>query len=141
MQATTPSFLGHRFRFTAAGGVAWFPHAVDGDGNEAWVLYGHTRLVVEAGARIPATPIRLYGFGGPFVLILPNDLSSQAVRPGGIGGFGFEYNIQGAPQRDSPAAYFVELGGVGTGALADEVPGHPIMANGFVITAGFRAYL
>jgi hypothetical protein len=98
--------------------------------------------VVAGGARIPATPVRLYGFGGPVLLSLPGELSSKRARLGGVGGFGFDFHFQnGRGGDDGPVRYFVELGGLGVGAKADKLPGSPIFANGFLIAAGFRAYL
>jgi hypothetical protein len=138
---SSPSLLDGMLRLTAGGGVAWYPHAIDEEGFETWRPYGHLRLVIEAGARIPSTPLRLYGFGGGTALVLPNDLSSKKVRFGGIGGFGFEFRFQNVVERrDAPVSYFVELGGIGTGATANRLPGHPIFANGFLITTGLRAY-
>jgi hypothetical protein len=42
---------------------------------------------------------------------------------------------------DVPVSYFIELGGVGTGANADKVTGNPIYSNGFLISVGFRGYI
>jgi hypothetical protein len=39
---------------------------------------------------------------------------------------------------DGPVSYFTELGGTGTGARADKLPGAPMLANGFNVTVGFR---
>ena len=37
--------------------------------------------------------------------------------------------------------YFIELGGVGTGAKADKIAFKPIYSNGFLIDVGFRVCL
>lgn len=138
----SPSFLDGLMRIAAGGGVAWYPHALNDEGFEAWKGYGHARLVLEAGARVPGTPLRLYGFGGATTLFAPNGLSSKTVHVGGIGGFGFEFRFKNLTRGvDSPVSYFVELGGIGTGARANRLPAHPIFANGFLITAGMRFYL
>lgn len=136
----TPTFLAGLLRVAFGGGVAWYPHALDDEGHETWQLYGHSRAVLEAGARIPSTPLRLYGFGGVTTLFVPGELSSKKVRLGGVGGFGFEFRFQRPHQGDAPVSYFAEFGGIGTGATADRLPTHPIFANGFLLTTGLRAY-
>ena len=136
----TPFFLHDSLRVTVAGGVGWFPHDVTASGDQQWRTYGQTRLVLEAGRRIEGLPIRLYGFGGVLLLILPDALSSNAVAPGGVGGFGFEFYMP-RTGRDGPVSYLLELGGMGTGASATRVPGQPSIGNGFFLSAGLRWYL
>jgi hypothetical protein len=135
----TPTFFHHTVRFSLAGGVAWYPHAVDAStGLDTWDTYGQGRLVVEGGRHIPGTPVRLYGFGGVVLLLPPSSLDSQSVVPGGIGGFGFEFNFAEASEPEGLVSYFIELGGVGTGATADKLPGHPIFSNGFAVATGLH---
>jgi len=134
---TSPLFAGHRLRLTLGGGAAWSPHAVTDDGDQDWASYGQLRLVLEGGARAEGSPVRLYGFGGPLLLLLPSRISDERAHVGGIGGFGFEYYFMQAGH-DGPVSYFTELGGIGTGARADNLPGRPLLANGFSVTVGFR---
>ena len=54
---------------------------------------------------------------------------------GGYGLLGFEFY----PHRKG--CYFIELGGVGTGATADKIPSSPIYSNGFLISTGIRFHL
>jgi hypothetical protein len=135
----TPQFLGGRLRLTVGGGVAWMTNALGDDGRQEWVTYGHTRLTLESGMRIPGSPVRLYGFGGPSLLLLPSRLSHDSVAIGGYGGFGFEFQWAG-PAGDGPVSYFVELGGFGSNAKADALPTSPSIGNGFLLTVGFRVY-
>lgn len=136
----TPRFLRGSLRVSLAGGVAWSPHAVTADGDQDWARYGVARLVLEGGARADGSPVRLYGFGGPMLLALPDRLSDDSFAVGGIGGFGFEYYFM-HDGGDGPVSYFTELGGAGTGARADNQPGSPMLANGFFITVGLRLTL
>jgi hypothetical protein len=136
--ASTPSMAARTLRITAGGGVAWYPHARNGAGDETWKIYGHTRLVIEAGRRIQGTPLRLYGFGGPTLLFI-DDLSNDKLAAGGVGGFGFEFFMPKAG-RDGPVSYRIELGGIGTGARADRQTGAPIFANGLLIGAAMHFY-
>ena len=78
---------------------------------------------------------RLYGEGG-LILIIPNsDFSSASSELGGYGLFGFEFFMN--PHMN----YFIELGGVGSGARADKVLLSPIYSNGFMVQTGFRVVL
>ena len=73
---------------------------------------------------------------GGILTILPNsDFSSQSSIFGGYGLFGFEF-------KPIPKfAYFIELGGAGTGATADKIAGKPIYSNGFLTCVGLRLKL
>ena len=65
--------------------------------------------------------------------ILPNsDFSNKSSEFGGYGVFGFEF-------KSRPIfGYYIELGGVGTGAIADELATNPIYSNGFLTKVGLR---
>jgi hypothetical protein len=139
----SPSIAKDMFRIVLAGGLAWYTSAVNGNGDNVWLPYYHGRLVLESGTRIKGTPIRLYGVGGVVAIFTPSRLSGDVVHPGGYGGFGFEFFFQehgDGPAKDAPVSYHIELGGIGTGTQADNLPGKPIIANGFLATVGFRFY-
>jgi hypothetical protein len=140
LRAATPFFFDGTTRITVGGGVDWFPHGVSDSGHNEWITYGHARLVIEGGRRIEGAPIRLYGFGGVQLLFLPDRLSSTSVAVGGLGGFGFEFYMRRGAA-DGPVSYFIEIGGVGMNATANQQPGHPGLATGFLTTAGMRWYL
>lgn len=136
----SPLFGGDAVRLTLSGGVSWFPHDMQ-DNEQRWTTYGHVKLAFEGGARIPGSPIRIYGTGAPMMMFLPSRLSDNKVRIGGAGGFGFEFIQRQTTGDDFPMSYFFEAGGVGTGATAEKVVGKPIVGNGFYMNVGFRAYL
>ena len=136
---STPTFVNGLFRFTAGGGVAFFGHDVAADGSQRWTPYGHARFVLETGYHLHGAPIRLYAFGGPQLLFLPSRLSNDAVSVGGVGGMGFEFFFNNA-EREKNASYFIELGGIGSGAIASSLPGRPSVGNGFLATVGFRFF-
>jgi hypothetical protein len=77
--------------------------------------------------------LRAYGEGGLAFLTL-NELSSKPVSLGGYGAFGLEYKVGG------PMMFFLEMGGMGTGATADQLPGQPIVSNGFWASGGLVVY-
>jgi hypothetical protein len=141
---TTLSFARESLRLTLAGGVAWYPHVRTAAGGETWRPYGHMRLVLEAGHRIAASPVRLYGFGGATVMFVPDAISRENVRVGGLGGFGFEF-LMPRDGRDGPVSFYIQLGGIGTAGFArggsTGAPAvTPIMGNGFLIDGGLRFY-
>ena len=76
--------------------------------------------------------IRLYGEGGITGLLPSSKFSSQQFAFGGYGLFGFEFFMK--PNHN----YFIEIGGIGTGAREDKSPTQPIYSNGLIISAGFR---
>ncbi len=97
-----------------------------------WSPYTNFTLgVVGVGGTI-SDWARLYGEGG-VLFILPNSaFSSSSVDVGGYGLFGFEFFM------NPHVNYYIELGGVGSGAKADKIALNPIYSNGFLIQTGFR---
>lgn len=79
--------------------------------------------------------IRLYGEGGFIGLFPASEFSDKDFVAGGYGLFGFEFYM------DARRNYFIEIGGVGTDAREDNVPGRPIYSNGLLISTGFRLVL
>jgi hypothetical protein len=136
---SSPVFFDGTARITAGGGVAWYPYGTTASGDQDWVPFGHSRVVVESGHRVGRAPLRLYGFGGAMLLFRSQRLSDDVVAVAGIGGFGFEFF---APTNmiNAPVSYFIEIGGVGSGARATNLPGHPILLNGFLVQSGVRFY-
>jgi len=79
--------------------------------------------------------IRLYGESGVIGLLPSADFSSKKFEFGGYGLFGFEFFM------NKYINYFIELGGIGTGAQADKIMSKPIYSNGFLIDVGLRVCL
>jgi len=76
--------------------------------------------------------MRLYGEGGIIALFPSSRFSGETFILGGYGLFGFEFFF------DSKNNYFIEIGGIGTGAVAEKVSGQPIYSNGILINVGYR---
>jgi hypothetical protein len=76
--------------------------------------------------------MRLYGEGGVIVLFPSSEFSSESEVLGGYGLFGFEFFFS------HQSNYFIEIGGIGTGAVADKASGKPIYSNGLLINVGLR---
>ena len=136
---SSPAFFDGKARITAGGGVAWYPYGTNASGDQDWVPFGHSRVVVESGHRVGRAPLRLYGFGGAMLVFRSERLSDEVLAVAGIGGFGFEF-FPPTNTIDAPVSYFIEIGGVGSGARATNLPGHPILLNGFLVQSGVRFY-
>jgi hypothetical protein len=79
--------------------------------------------------------IALYGEGGAIAILPSSEFSSSSVEVGGYGIFGFEFYFYDG------FCYFLEAGGIGSSASADELPNAPIYSNGFLMSVGFKIRL
>lgn len=126
----SPYFWNSSSAVKAAANFQWLEHF---DGTETvWTTYQSFQVGFRSRSTIISDKIYIYGEGG-FMVLLPNsEFSTESINFGGYGLFGFEFKPA------SKFAYFIELGGMGSGAVADKVPGKPIYSNGFITTVGFR---
>jgi len=100
-----------------------------------WVPYSNVSLgIIGVGGKI-GDYIRLYGEGGVVGLFPSAEFSSEQFEFGGYGLFGFEFFMH------TSSNYFIEIGGIGTGARADKISTQPIYSNGLLLSVGFRSYL
>ncbi|MCE3228843.1 MAG: hypothetical protein K0S32_3394 [Bacteroidetes bacterium] len=100
-----------------------------------WTTYQNFQLGIRGRSVMVSDNIFVYGEGGVLAILPDSDFSSQRSVLGGYGLFGFEF------RPISKLAYFIELGGVGTGATADKIADKPIYSNGFLTTVGLRLKL
>ncbi|MCW5900531.1 MAG: hypothetical protein KIT10_14800 [Flavobacteriales bacterium] len=131
LHLTSPYFAHKKTAVRLRGNVLWNEH-LNGASETTWSSYsnlslGFVQTVGELGDRM-----RVYGEGGAIYLFPSEEFSTRSVVFGGYGLFGFEFFL------DEHMNYFIEAGGVGTGARADEIPGKPIYSNGFLINVGVR---
>ncbi len=133
VNVASPYFLGNRVAIRAKGNFMWNEHLMDG--KSTWSEYTNASVGVVAMAGEIANIIRLYGEGG-VLFIFPNaNFSTASSEVGGYGLFGFEFFFY---QRGN---YYIEIGGIGTGAVADKIATEPIYSNGLLINVGFRFHL
>jgi hypothetical protein len=115
--------------------------AEEAEGRSAgadWERYGYGSISLLAGITSPTPTTSLYGKAGIVGVVPTDDVAEDYdVGFGALGAFGFEFFF--SEQRTG--SYFIELGGVGTGAEADALGGEPIYANGFLANVGVRYYL
>jgi len=139
VNVTSPYFFQGATAFRVHANYMWLQHTKIDGSSTVWTPYYSFQFGTIGGAAIIANFLRLYGEGG-LILLLPNkDFSSNSTEIGGYGVFGFEFFMSQSPQ--SFISYFIELGGMGTGAKADKAPGKPVYSNGFSVSVGFRFYL
>lgn len=126
----SPYFIHSKVAVRAGANLQWFEYF---NGTETtWSPYQNFQLGLRSRSEIFENKIFIYGEGG-VVTILPNsDFSGKSVKFGGYGVFGFEF------KPISNFAYYIELGGVGTGATANNVANNPIYSNGFLMNVGLR---
>ena len=110
--------------------LKWLQHETGS--HTTWSPYQNVQIGIRSRNFIVDNKIFIYGEGGG-ILLLPNTtFSSEDYILGGYALFGFEFRTT------SKIGFFVELGGVGTGARADKVVHKPIYSNGFLTNVGFR---
>lgn len=125
----TPYFFNNSFAVKIGGNVQWLEYS---NPDARWTPYWNLQLGFRGREFIVGDKISIYGEGG-LVMLLPNiEFSSRNFQAGGYGLFGFEFMTAYG------LSYFIETGGIGTGARADKVPGGPIYSNGFMTNVGFR---
>ena len=133
LQATSPYIAGGSFALRVRSSLMFNEGLLDT--AIQWMPYYNLSIgLIGVGGKI-GEHIRLYGEGG-IVTLLPSDrFSSERMVVGGYGLFGFEFFM------NRMVNYFIEIGGIGTGATADKIAGRPVYSNGMSISTGFRFQL
>jgi hypothetical protein len=140
MNLTTPYIVKAAMAFRLTGSVQWLQNMEINQSSPfaqvttTWSPYAAFRLSVVSRQFVITNKISVYSEGG-VVLLLPNSsFSSRSTQFGGFGVFGVEFH----PSQHW--AQYLEVGGIGTGAVADKAVGQPIYSNGLLINVGFRVY-
>lgn len=124
LHVISPYFIKETVAIKAGTNIQWFENFKG--------TYQNIQLGMRGRSVIVTHNISIYGEGGVFIILPNSDFSSQSFVLGGYGLFGFEFKI--VPR----FAYFIELGGVGTGATADKIASKPIYSNGFLTNVGLK---
>lgn len=130
LNVTSPYFYSKKMAIRLRGNLMWNEYVKDS--KTTWSPYSNLSLGFVGVAGEISNFLRLYGEGGTIVLLPSTDFSKQKFIMGGYGLFGFEFFM------NSQNNYFIEIGGVGTGAVADKIDNSPIYSNGLLINVGFR---
>ncbi len=126
----SPYFANKVVAVRLGGNFQWLQHLHNTE--TIWTPYQNIQIGIRSRYPIIENKMFIYGEGG-IVLLLPNStFSSKKTEMGGYGLFGFEFLA------NRRLSYFLELGGMGTGARADKVPTKPIHSNGFTTSVGLR---
>ena len=138
LNATSPLFFNNTTAIRLRGNLMWFEH-LSTPGfimvEKTWTPYSNLSFGIVGVAGEVGGFMRMYGEGG-FVLLFPsNEFSEESSVFGGYGLFGFEF------YSGNIFNYFIEIGGVGTGARANEILYRPIFSNGLIISVGARFHL
>jgi hypothetical protein len=133
LNITSPHFANDKIAVRLRSNLMYNQHP---DGLETtWTPYFNLSLGVLGVSTVVNDWIRLYGEGGVLFLFPNDEFSSESLEVGGYGLFGFEFYMA---ERSN---YFIEIGGAGIGAQADEIIQSPIYSNGLIIQVGFRMHL
>lgn len=133
LNLTSPFFANEKIGFRLRGNVMFNEHVQNA--TTTWTPYSNVSLGLIGVSGKIADVIRLYGEGGIIALFPSDEFSSEHYELGGYGLFGFEFFM------NKTSNYFIEIGGVGTGAKEDKIATQPIYSNGLLLSAGFRMYL
>ena len=130
---TSPLFAHNSIGIRLKGNIMYNENVVNG--SSRWMQYGNLSLGVIGIAGRVNDAIRLYGEGGMIVLFPSSQFSTETVSMGGYGLFGFEFFFSRFGN------YFIEIGGIGTGTVADKIATQPIYSNGMSLSTVFRFFL
>ncbi len=130
---TSPYMANDKFAVRIRGNMMFHEHVTETQ-TTTWTPYSNASLGL-VGVVGHVGNVRLYSEGGVIGLFPSDEFSSERTNFGGYGLFGFEFFF------NNSGNYFIEIGGVGTGAKADKLPSQPIFSNGLIIGTGFRFHL
>mgnify|MGYP000448132265 CR=1 FL=1 len=131
LNLSSPYFANKKMTIRLRGNMVWNQHA-SGPNETTWSPYSNFSFGLATISGNLGDQIRVYGEGGAIALFPSTQFSNESVHFGGYGLFGFEFFMY---KHDN---YFIEIGGVGTGATANKIPGSPIYSNGMVVNVGYR---
>jgi len=130
LNLTSPYFANNKIAFRLRGNLMFNEYVKNAE--TIWEPYSNLCFGMVGSNKIINNFLRLYGEGGLITLFPTNNISSDNYVLGGYGLFGFEFYFE------NNTNYFIEIGGVGTGAIADKQVNKPIYSNGLLINCGFR---
>lgn len=133
LNLTSPSFIYNNVAIRLRGNLMFNQHPKNNETQ--WSPYSNVSIGVMSGRNKLGDYIAVYGEGGVIGIFPSDEFSTEEIVFGGYGLFGFEFLI------NSHVNYFIEIGGVGTGAEANKIPNAPIYSNGLLINVGFRMNL
>lgn len=132
ISASTPYFLKDKLAFRLKTNMMYHQNVLEE--NTIWIKYSNASFGLIGVSGMINEKIRLYGEGGIIGIFPSSKMSSQKAYFGGYGLFGFEFFFTNSGN------YFIEIGGVGSEATANEIATRPIFSNGLTISTGIRFF-
>lgn len=133
IQIVSPYFASHKIAIRVKSKLM-FNETVK-DSSTVWNPYSNVSVGLIGVGGMIGESIRLYGEGGMIGLFPSQAFSNKNFVAGGYGQLGFEFFLSNSFN------YYIEIGGVGTGAKADKITNKPIYSNGLLLGTGFRIFL
>jgi len=130
INATSPFFINDVVAIRLRSKLMFYEHVENEE--TVWTPYSNVSFGVISSKTNLGGIVNLYSEGGVLGIFPSEKFSSEGFVFGGYGLFGFEFLI------DESKNYFLEIGGIGTGAKANKIENIPIYSNGFLINVGFR---
>ena len=132
LNAVSPYFANENVAIRLRGNLMWNQHRNVNNTATTWTPYSNVSIGIVGVAGKVGDFLRLYGEGGVIALFPSSKFSKETFLIGGYGLFGFEFFF------NNHNNYFIEIGGIGTGAVADKISGEPIYSSGLIINVGYR---
>lgn len=126
----SPYFAKSKVAIKIGGNLKWLEYF-----NETatiWTPYYSIQIGIRGRQIVVEDKVFLYGEGGAIMLFPNSKFSTNNLEIGGYGLFGFEFKPK------DRLGYYIEMGGVGTGAIADKTSAKVIYSNGFLTNVGMR---
>lgn len=133
LNVTSPYFANDQVAIRIKGNLMFTENIKDS--VTRWTPYAQFSMGIVGIGGMVGESTRIYGEGGMVALNASDEISSAGLVLGGYGLLGFEFFA------NSSLNYFIEIGGIGTGARADRLINKPMYSNGFLIGAGLRINL
>ena len=135
LNLTTPHFFHQHVSVRLSGNLQWLQYISSADSETTWSSYGIYKLGINGMGGLITKSIFVYGEGG-MVVVTPNkNFSGKSAINGGYGLFGVQF------LGNKGFSYYIELGGMGTGAVAEKSLFKTIYTNGFTTSVGIRKSL
>lgn len=131
LNLTSPYFANQKMAVRLKGNLVWNEH-LNSNSEMTWSSYSNISLGLVQSVGEINNFVRVYGEAGAIYLFPSSEFSTKSIQFGGYGLFGFEFFF------NKHMNYFLEAGGIGTGAKADKIAGKPIYSNGLLFNVGIR---
>ncbi|MBL7739613.1 MAG: hypothetical protein JNK14_10360 [Chitinophagaceae bacterium] len=131
LNLTSPYFAKH-LAIKLRTSLMWNEFLPSGENETVWASYANSQLGILLRTPVIENKINVYSEGGAAILFPNNKATARGNVIGGYGLFGFEF----LPK--DKFNYFVEFGGIGTGAQTEKAEIIEVYSNGFLMSVGMR---